>query len=263
MHRLLRFEFVRLIRSGVAAMTIALILAICILGMVLDYVCYSNNSPMASMISIYNAYTQFTYLILGFVFIQTFTKDYERGVNNFYIQQGYNMIDFYVSKFILLVLLTLPVIDTLLIAANILYNNSNVMFLAEMIIIVDLSIVYIILLSMAISILTRKVVQAVLIFYGFFILFNIGNLFLLGLFNPADVNSFSAYLLNLMANQNVTHYSLDGINLGSIQHKTIISVVIPLLDSIIILLVDVLLLNNKSIDSQTKKYRVNVVKLLR
>ena len=116
---------------------------------------------------------------------------------------------------------------------------------------------------MAISILTRKVVQAVLIFYGFFILFNIGNLFLLGLFNPADVNSFSAYLLNLMANQNVTHYSLDGVKLGSIQHKTIISVVIPLLDSIIILLVDVLLLNNKSIDSQTKKYRVNVVKLLR
>ena len=53
MQRLLRFEFVRLIRSGVAAMTIALILAICILGMVLDYVCYSNNSPMASMISIY------------------------------------------------------------------------------------------------------------------------------------------------------------------------------------------------------------------
>lgn len=261
--RLLRFEFVRLIRSKVAAMTIVLIFSIGILGIVLNYVYNSNNSPMSSMLSIYNSYTQFTYLILGFVFIQTFTKDYERGVNNFYIQQGYNMVNFYISKFILLVLLTLPVIDMILIVTNMLYNNSNILLLAEIIIIVDLSIVFVALLSMAISILTQRIALAVLILYGLFILFSIGNLFLFGLFNPADGNSVSAYLLNLIANQSVSHYSLDGINLGSVKHKSVISVVIPLINSIIMLLIDVLLLNKKSIDSQTKKYRVNVVKLLR
>lgn len=263
MKKLLHFEFVRLIRSKVATLIIIFVFVIGVLCIAFNCIWYDSSSPMSSMIIIYNAYTQFIYLILSLVFILTFTKDYKKGVNNFYIQQGYNMIDFYISKFILLVVLTLPIIDVIFIVANVLYNNTNMLFLVEMILIVDLSIIFVILLSMAISILTRNVFKAIIIFYGLFVLFNIGNLFLFGLFNPADWNSISTYLLNLMSDPNAIHYSLDNINLGSVKHKSVISVVVPLLDSLIMLLVDVLLLNKKSIDYQMKKYRVNVVKLLR
>ncbi len=263
MKKLLHFEFIRLIRSKVAALVFVLIFVIAAFGIVFNHICHSGDSPMSNMIVIYNSYTHFIYLVLSLVFIITFTKDYKKGVNDFYVQQGYNMVDFYISKFILLVFFNLPIIDVIFIATNFFYNNSNIMFLAEMIMIVNLSTVFVVLMTMAISMLTKNTVRAILIFYGLFALFNIGNLFLFGVFNPADWNSISSYLLNLMSDPNTTHYSLGDINLGSVRHQSVICVVVPLIDSLMMFLIDVLILNKKSIDCQTKKYRINVVKLLR
>jgi len=42
--------------------------------------------PQQSLLSIYNAYTQFSYLILGYIFANTFTKDYQRGIYYYFEQ---------------------------------------------------------------------------------------------------------------------------------------------------------------------------------
>ncbi len=241
--KLFLLELNRLKHSYTIFFIILLTIIIGVLGIVLNSIYYGDSNPEIGMLSVFNAYTQFTYLMLGFVFIHTFVKDYDKGITNFYLQQGYSLSKQTICKFTLLCVIVLPFIDVLLIIANLIYKNSDIQYLLKLIIIIELSTVYIILLAILIATLVKKSISAVLIFYGLFIILNVANIFTLGLLNPADGNSISTYLLSEYCGRTIVHFTLDHFKEQLLKYSDLLSIIIPFFYCLILLGVNTVLFN--------------------
>lgn len=228
MQALFKFEWKRLNRSKATCMAIILIVLIGVLGCILNQVFYAGlEAPKECLISVFNSYTQFTYLILGFLFVQNFAKDYKQGVAGFYNQMGFGIMKQNFCKMLVLITVTIPAIDFFIIMSSIYYGNSSWKFLLLMLLIIDLSTLYIILLAMLVASFGKSVVGSVLVFYGLFIGFNVINLLGFGLSNPADGNSISTYLFSEYAGRRMNHYSLDKIREHIVMYKVELSLGIP------------------------------------
>ncbi len=213
--KLLNLEIKRMFRSRIIQLTIILLILIGALAMFLYNIYYSSrNDTRYVILSLYNSYTQFTYLVLSFVFVSTFCKDFQNGVYAWYNQLGYSFDKVCISKFTSLFLTVLPLMNIIFISANIISRNSDFKFFILSTICVNLDVIYIIVLAFFISVIFRKVVQSTLIMYGIYVIFNGVNLMCYGLVNPADSNSISSYYLgNLIITQ--SHHSLDKISLSN------------------------------------------------
>ena len=210
-------------------MTVILCVVIAVLGMALNELFYKNdNNPMGKMMSIFNAYTQFSYLILGFLFVQTFAKDYPNGVVNFYKQLGYSLTQQYICKFLVMVICTVPCIDVVVLICNFAYGNNNMKFLLIELLSLTFTLGYIILLAMFVASILKNTVKAVLVFFGLFVLFNIINIVAWGLINPADGNSIVTFCMSNWAGRKVSHYSLDRFFEQIMKYKEIVSCFVPL-----------------------------------
>ena len=103
MLKLLKFEFKRLWKTKALVLLWILCVAIAVMGAVLNNFFYDGiDDSYRKLLSIFNAYTQFSYLILGFLFVTVFTRDNTNGIVNFYKQIGFSQLSQYTCKTIML-----------------------------------------------------------------------------------------------------------------------------------------------------------------
>ena len=194
-------------------LTLSLIFLIGILGYILNVVFYSKvSNPRLSMLSLYNSYTQFSYLMLVYVFVYTFANDFSKGINIFMEQIGYSVKKVISAKVLVLSIIIIPLVDVIFLVMNFVYGNTDFKYLLLLILIVDLGLIFIISLSIVLSLFLKKTMPATLTLYGLYIIFNILNLFLYGATNPADGNSFSTYILHKLIGVSSGNSYLDKLN---------------------------------------------------
>ena len=247
MNKLLIFEYKRIKKTKTLYLVWILCIVIAVLGMILNEVFNGGNAaPAQKMLSIFNSYTQFSYLILGFLFVSTFTKDNSNGVSFFYKQLGYTYKTQYICKSVVLFLCTVPLINIITLICNFIYKNTDWKYLITMLISITLSHIYIILLASLVSLCFKTTLKTVLIFYGLFVIFNILNIFGLGLINPADGNSITTYCFSNWNETLMHHYSLDKVSNDVLKNKELICCIEPFLWCLLLTVIDTLLLKKKN-----------------
>lgn len=223
-----------------------LCIIIAVLGMVLNRLFYGDTADSSTkMLSIFNSYTQFSYLILGFLFVTTFTKDNVNGVTSFYKQIGFSYTKQYFGKMIVLFVCIVPVIALITIICNFIYGNSNLDYFIVLLIAIIVSQIYIMLLAILISLIFENTVKAVLLFFGLFIVFNLLNIVCFGLVNPADSNSILTYCLANWFEKGMSHYSLDNVSDFVLKNKVIICCLQPLACCAILAILDIIIIKRK------------------
>lgn len=246
MKRLMMFEFKRMIRNKMLYLTLVLILMIGILGHILNIVFNSKiTDPRYGLLSLYSAYTQFTYLMCGYVFVYTFSNDFSNGINIFINQIGYSMKKIILAKTLLLTLIVIPLVDIIFLVMNLIYGNNDYKYLILLISVVDLGIIFIILLAIVLSLFLKKTMPATLILYGLFIIFNISNLFLYGLTNPADGNSISTYVVQKLIGANPGNLHLDKLSMNIGTEGVFFAILVPLIWIIIFNMIVILKIRKK------------------
>lgn len=215
MKKLFNLEMKRLYRSKVFLLMILLMILIGGLGIVLNQVFYKNMTDKRMiLLSLYSSYTQFTYLVLGFIFVSIFAKDYQNGVYAWIIQMNYRMGQILLAKAATACVMIVPLIDIVFIATKVVCGIQDKAYLGLCILHVDFNILYIILLALLLSIIMKKVIQATLTMYGLFVVFNGANLIGYGMVNPSDSNSLCSYYLSKRLIDSQSHYSLSKLALS-------------------------------------------------
>lgn len=213
---LFKLEWKRLKRNFVIPLCLLLLALIGLLGAVLSHIYYSKqNDPRYLLYGLYNSYAQFTYLILGFVVISVYAKDYQNGVYAWYRQMNRSFKQVATAKTMVLLTVMLPFLNVVFIIAQIVSKNQDIGYFAMCLVSANLSMIYIVALAFIISVLVKKVIQATLIMYGLYVLFNGLNLIGYGVINPSDSNSIVTYCLGKIINPSQTHYSLDKLSVSA------------------------------------------------
>lgn len=215
MGNLFKMEFKRLLRSRVYQLCQLLLILIGGLAAILNYVYYRGQGDSRyNLFGLYNSYTQFTYLVLGFVFISMFAKDFQNGVYSWFRQLGYDFGRIIAVKLAVLITAILPLLNLIFIVVQLFSDKLYYGYFIKCLLSVNFGVIYIMVLALTISLLFKKVIQSTLIMYGLFIVLNGLNLVLYGLVNPSDANSITSYYLCKEINPNYVHYSLDKLSLS-------------------------------------------------
>lgn len=78
--KILKMELKRIYRNYMLQLSIVLIILIAFLGIILNNIYYaSRNDSRFLLLSLYNSFTQFIYLVLAFVFVSVFVKIFKMG----------------------------------------------------------------------------------------------------------------------------------------------------------------------------------------
>lgn len=237
----LNLEIKRLYRNHTLHMIILLLFLITIVGIGLNKIYYDDlHDSRFLLMSLYNSFTQFTYLVLAFSFVSVFCKDFQNGGYIWYRQQGYSFKTVTIAKFLSLLLITLPVINIILFVTEIISDNHDYNFFSKIIACANINIVYIVVLAFFLSIIFRKVILATMTMYGIYILCNILNLWGYGIFNPVDGNSITTYYLGKLINPLQSHYSLNKIHLSDFQFM-LSSIAIPIVWIVFLLFLTIII----------------------
>ncbi len=225
MKRLFYFQFVRLKNQKLMLLLPILTLFIGGTGILLGYMYYGgiNTAPQMWLLSLYNSYTQFTFLFLIYIFVSFFTNDFTNGIYSYMKQIGFSLKKCIVAKMILLFLVTFGGTNLFFIFTSIVVGNKNYYYLLLMLLSVNLSLIFIILFTLLLSLILKKTMVATISGYLLFMVMNVINLFGFGLTNPADGNSISSITFRAISGREVTHYSLKTLNLDYSKYSLILT----------------------------------------
>ena len=248
MKRLFVFQGIRMCNNRILfLLPLLLIIIIGISGIFLGYLYGgSDATPKTRLLFLYNAYLQFTFLFLLYVFVSTFAKDFSNGTYTYMKQIGYSMSKCLVSKSVILFLCSIFVINIFMVITSLAFHNTDLEFLVLMLLSINLAVIFIIFFAMALSLTIKKTMPATLTGYGMFILLNIVNLVGYGITNPADGNSLSYTTFSALSGQTISHYSLSKVIIDYEKYRYILTTVPAFFWICILLIVVVFLLKKKS-----------------
>ncbi|MDR2044794.1 MAG: hypothetical protein LBQ15_10635 [Clostridium sp.] len=225
-----------------------LLLVIGAMGLVLGILFYGQDaSPKMWLVSVYNSYTQFTFLFMIYVFVSTFSDDFAKGIYAFMKQVGYPLNQCIFTKAIAMYLVSFLGTNLFLIMTNIMSGNTDDPYLLMILVSVNLSLIFIILFAIVLSLLVKKTLAATLTGYGLFLLMDVLNFVGFGLTNPSDGNSISSVAIRVLAGQPLDHYSLSRMNLDFEKYGFLYAT-IPVLAWVLVLLLAVMFLVKKETD---------------
>lgn len=214
MKELLLFQIKRLKNKNILTLIPGLLVVIGIMGLLLGIMVYGKGaSPAFWLVSVYNAYTQFTFLFMIYVFISTFSDDFSNGIYAFMKQIGYSFSRCILSKAIAVYVMTFLGTNVFILITNFISGNEDFNYLFTILLSVNLSLVFIVLFAIILSLLIKKTMTATLVGYGSFLVMNILNFVGFGLTNPADGNSISSVTIRFLAGRPLEHYSLKTTNI--------------------------------------------------
>lgn len=206
-------------------------------GIILGITMYGvDTEPKMKILSIYNAYTQFTYLVLIYSFISTFCNDFTNGSYSFMKQIGYGLRNNLITKSLILFVVNVVIIDIIFLIMNLIFQNHDYKYLFASIATVDLCIIVTLLLAMLLSVIVKKTMMATLIAYGLYVVMNVLNFVGYGIFNPADGNSISSVCLQVLAGLYTGHYTLGELEIPYEKIGYLISMAAPVIWSLILLI---------------------------
>lgn len=196
----IKFELVRLCRSKSLILILLVILMIGILGFVLTYALDDGKvDAKQTMLGLYNAFTQFSFIMLGFFFVYLFARDYQKGVYAYLDQIGLRTNTVILSKLLLYAVISIIPISLFFVATHIATGNDDAQLLYFLLSSVLLATLFILALSALIASLAKKVLVSTLSLFALFLGFNAINLFAFGVTNQADSNSISTFIAGKLA----------------------------------------------------------------
>lgn len=208
--RLIKFEFSRLVHTKKIFLIEALLAVIGVSGIVLCAVFYSQiDDTRIGVMSLFNSFTQFTFLVLAYILVQQIAQDIQDGSVILLNYLGYSQNRILLSKLIVLSIVLLPSIDFFIFVGSFYYGCNDYSFIGLTILLLDFSVLLIIACAAAISSVLKRVGTATIAMYLFYLVSNILNLFCFGLFNQADGNSISTRALQEAIGISARHPSLD------------------------------------------------------
>lgn len=210
MIKLLKFHMLRLLDSRKIYLILFLIIIIALSGVILNEVFYSEISNFKTVIlSLYNSFTQFFFLIFSYVLVSYFADDIQRGCDVLFSYIGISSIKFIFSKMIIIFLVCCLFIDSIFAIVALIYRCNDANYLIRVIGLLDLCIAQVVALACALSVLIKNTTYASATMYGIFLVSNIVNLIGFGLGNQADGNSLSSYVVSRLSGVEVKHFSLS------------------------------------------------------
>lgn len=245
MNKLFRFEMKRMKYKKIHIILPLIIVAIGLIGIISGNAFNVNMDNKVRMVNIFQAYTQFSFLFLGFVYIYLFTEDVSKGTNRYISQLGYSQLQQIFVKSVLLYVYTILIVVLFILG----YAASIQLLDASYLLLIVSSIVagtlFTLLFACLMSLLLKKTLLATVIHFLFFILFDILNIFVFGLTNPCDSNSLSTVTIRSVSGIATTHRSLDTLHLDFDRFQWVYSLCPSLVYSIIIGVVVLVILMRK------------------
>lgn len=248
MSKLIKFEIKRMINNKILFLLPILLIIIGFAGMAISFATGNQeNLPEIKFLSIYSAYTQLTYLVLIYVFINSFASDFSNGVYPFMTFMGFSTAKCIRSKLYILTFTSVLIIDIFTVIASVTLRNTNYNLLILTLVSLDLSAIFIILFSLFLSLTIKKSLPATLFGYAMFVVFDIVNLFLYGLTNQADQNSISTSTLYAISGSGVIpNKNLMQLNLDFELNKYIYIFLPSLCWIVLLIIINTLILKRKS-----------------
>lgn len=237
MSKLFKFEFLRLRNNKLLILLPFLLIIIGFLGVLLNEIYFKSANDQIVLYNIYNAYAQFTFLFISFVYIFCFSEDFNKGIYSFYEQIGFPLRISLLVKSVLVFFISLITIDTYLIAAAIFLHIHNISYLAILIVSLNVCLLFSVIFSLFLSVLFKKTMIATIINFAIYIVCDVLNLVAFGLFNPLDGNSLNTTTIRYMATHVVTHRSLSQVNWNFNTWKIPFSIGLPIVYSLIFIFI--------------------------
>ncbi len=243
MVRLFQFQFIRLKNQKLIILLPILLLIIGGTGILLGYIYYNDIGAESRMwlFSLYNSYTQFTYLFLIYILVSFFANDFKNGIYSFMNQLGFSIRKCVAGKAVLLFAITVIIMDLFFLITNFAVGNEDYYFLFLILLSVDLSLIFIVLFTLLLSLVIRKTMVATIVGYLLFVAMDVVNFVGFGLTNPADGNSISSITFQAMCGMEINHYSLKTLGLDYDKYSLILATV-PTLVWIVIIFVAIMCL---------------------
>lgn len=91
MSRLFKFEIKRMKYKKIHIILPLIIISIGLVGIITGNAFNENLTSKVKMLNIFQAYTQFSFIFLGFVYIYLFTEDSVKGTDKYISQLGYSL----------------------------------------------------------------------------------------------------------------------------------------------------------------------------
>jgi hypothetical protein len=214
-------------------------------GILLSNIYSQNSDSRIIMFNIYNAYAQFTFLFVSFIYIYYFSEDFNKGGYAFYKQIGYSLKACFKIKSFILFLISAITVDIFLILAALFLKIGDLVFISTTIISMTICLLYNIVFSAFLSFIFKKTMVATVINFAIYIISNVLNLITFGLINPMDGNSLNTVIIKYLASNTVTHKTLSKFSDKFHPWEFPLSTVIPFIYTIVFIVILYLLTKEK------------------
>ena len=130
MSRLFKFEIKRMKYKKIHIILPLIIISIGLVGIITGNAFNENLTSKVKMLNIFQAYTQFSFIFLGFVYIYLFTEDSVKGTDKYISQLGYSLAVQILFKSLILYAYTLIITTAFIIGYSFyrfrLFNTDSV-----------------------------------------------------------------------------------------------------------------------------------------
>jgi hypothetical protein len=219
MSTLFKFELLRLRNKKLLLLMPLVFIVIGIAGMLLSNMFFQEVNGQIKILSVLNAYNQFTFIFFSFIYIYIFSTDIKNGINVYMTQIGYSVKQIIACKTMIMYGVSLISSNLILIVLFFMLGNHDVSYLSTILLDLDINLIFIILFSLLLSLIFKNTMTATLICFAMFIVFNTVNMVGFGLFNQADPNSISYNAILASIGQTVTHRSLSKLEINLADYK--------------------------------------------
>lgn len=227
MSKLLRFEFKRALRNHMSLYMCVISVLIGLLGFGVSILLTKDDfSAKVGIVGLYNAYSQFSYLILGVFFVFVFTKDFQFGHYQYIKQLGFELKHQFIAKILVILASTMPVMVLVYCVFGLILGIDDFLMLFQILAINLLSMLFIVLWALLVSLIFKRTITSTLVLYSAFLVFDIINYLGYGLTNPADSNSFSTFVVSQIADLAPSHLMLAELKIDYSEYGFLLAIIV-------------------------------------
>lgn len=213
MGNLFHWECIRARYNRQTLSVFLIILALMILSVQTERTFFPVITKRIKMLSMFQIYTQFGFLFLGYVYIRGFTMDSKNGTFPFVQQIGYSFRAIMGMKSVIYIVTTIVYMDIVTVTYAMIAGIQDLDYILLMIIPLDLGIITLILFDLLISVIFMQVSLAYVIHILIFFLADIANRSCYGLLNQFDTNSLATVVFRHFSGVQINHPTLSKLSL--------------------------------------------------
>ena len=160
MSRLFKFEIKRMKYKKIHIILPLIIISIGLVGIITGNAFNENLTSKVKMLNIFQAYTQFSFIFLGFVYIYLFTEDSIKGTDKYISQLGYSLAVQILFKSLILYAYTLIITTAFIIGYAISIHFTDLDYLILIVCSIAAALLFTITFACLMSIIFKKALDA-------------------------------------------------------------------------------------------------------